>query len=244
MEFVDFLAFCGAVLVVGISTPQFLLVVRTKDTHGLSVTAWVIGFATGFAWLNHGIKLSEINLIWPNFWSLIVAFTIMYLLKRNGAYRSLVTLLPGFALAATLICIDYFIGSAAYGFTVVVPQAFGMIRQGVELMRAPEVQGVSTTAWVLQVLTQIVWFTWGILTTEYGILVASSISFFAASFVLLWRILRLRGLGPIGTKKNPAGTVPNDADTAPNDADTELNNDGVQDTDSVSDLADVSTEQL
>jgi len=201
MEFVDILAFFGALLVAGISIPQFLLVVRTKDTHGLSVLTWVLNLGTGIGWFNHGIKISEINMIWPNLWGLTVVVTILYFLRRNGQLRNLAIILVGIGVAAGLVSLDYLAGSAAYGFAVVLPQAYSMMRQGIELMKAPEVSGVSTTAWILQVITQVVWLIWGILTIEYGSLIAASVSLFTASFVLTWRILRAKGVGPVGVRE-------------------------------------------
>jgi len=197
MELVDAIAFCGAVLAAAISVPQFALVVRTKDTHGLALTTWVISLGTGIGWLAHGIKLVEANMIWPNIWGVTVAVTILYFLRRNGRYTSLVTVLPGLGLAGLLIGLDNFIGSAAFGICVVVPQAYGMVRQGIALMRAPQVSGVSISSWVFQVLNQIVWLIWAVMTHEAGTFIAASISLVAASFVLLWRILRACGLGPV-----------------------------------------------
>ncbi|MDR0487998.1 MAG: hypothetical protein LBG99_01090 [Propionibacteriaceae bacterium] len=205
MEFVDALALLGALLVAGISTPQFLLVVRTKDTQGLSVLTWVLNLGTGIGWLNHGFKIGEINMIWPNFWAVIVVITILFFLRKNRQMKSLAIILFGLGVAAGLVALDYLVGSAAYGFAVVLPQAYAMMRQGIELMKAPEVTGVSTTAWVLQVLTQLVWLIWGILTIEYGSLIAAAVSLFAASFVLAWRILRGRGVGPVSLHKSRDG---------------------------------------
>ena len=197
MGLVDAIAFCGAVLAAGNSVPQFALVVRTKDTHGLALTTWVIALGTGIGWLAHGIKLLEPNMIWPNTWGVIVTVTILYFLRRNGRYTSLTTLLPGIGIAALLIGLDNFVGSAAFGFCIVVPQAYGMVRQGIALMRAPQVSGVSVTSWIVQVLNQIMWLIWAVMTHEAGTFIASVVSLVAASFVLLWRVLRACGVGPI-----------------------------------------------
>ena len=204
MGLVDAIAFCGAVLAAAISVPQFALVVRTKDTHGLALTTWVISLGTGIGWLAHGIKLLEPNMIWPNMWGVTVTITILYFLRRNGRYTSLVTLLPGAGLALLLIGLDSFVGSAAFGICVVVPQAYGMVRQGIALMRAPQVSGVSISSWVFQVLNQIVWLIWAVMTDEVGTFIAAGISLVAASFVLLWRVLRACGLGPIRSRQKDA----------------------------------------
>lgn len=197
MDLVTWIALLGAVLAAGISLPQFLLVVRTKTTHGLSLMAWVIAIGTGLGWLNHGIRLGVVNMIWPNLWSLTVAATVLYFLRRNGRYSRLTALLPGFALAAVLIGMDYVVGSAAFGITMAVPQVFGMLRQALALIRSPQVTGVSIMSWVLQVINQVVWMTWAYLIHESGTLICASASLVSAAFVLTWRILRACGLGPI-----------------------------------------------
>ena len=197
----DIIALCGAILVAGIAAPQFLLVVRTKRTDGLSLTTWILALGTGMSWLNHGIKLMEVHMIWANAWSLTVVITILYFLKRNGHYRSLVTLLPGISIGIGLILLDYLLGSMAFGLGVIIPQVWGMLRQGIELMRAREIVGVSITSWVFQVLTQVVWMIWAIRATEIGTLISTCACVFAATFVLVWRILRAMGYGPIASKK-------------------------------------------
>ena len=194
---VGYIAFVAAVVACSISVPQFLLVVRTKSTHGLSLTAWVISLGTGIGWLGHGFKLGEINLIWPNFWILSVVGTILYFLRRNGHYRSLAALLPGLGLAILLVGLDNFVSSAAFGLLVMIPQAYGMIKQGIELMRAPQVTGVSTGAWVLQVVNQLLWLVWAVLAHEPGTTISAAVCLGPAIYVLVWCILRARGVGPV-----------------------------------------------
>jgi len=220
MQLVDLVALVGAVVAAGISLPQFILVVRTKDTHGLSLTAWLLNLGGATAWLNHGFRVSEINMIWPNAWGIIAAMTVLWFLRRNGRYRSLLQLWPAAAIAAAVIGLDYLVGTAAFGFTIVGPQVYGMIRQAIALMRAPLVSGVSVTTWGFQVLCQLTWTIWGIMAHEPGTLIVSSISLVAASVTLSLRILRALGMGPIWPPKRrrtqPAGVAASDpADPAP-----------------------------
>lgn len=207
MDLVDVIALCGAVVAAAISVPQFVLVMRTKDTHGLSLTTWIICLGTGIGWLAHGIKLPEINMVWPNIWGIWVAGTVLYFLRRNRRYRSPIPVLLGLGLGALMIGLDNLIGSAGFGLAVVVPQAYGMVRQGIAVMRAPQVTGVSVSTWIFQVLNQIVWLVWAILTHETGTFIAAVISLVAASFVLTWRILRACGVGPVASART---RVPSD----------------------------------
>jgi len=198
MHLISVLAFIGAVASATLSVPQFLLVVRTKDTRGLSLSTWVISLGTGVGWLCHGLRIDQINLVWPNFWGLTVAGTVLYFLWRNGRYKSPLTLLPGLCLGATLVTLDHVLGSAAFGLAIMVPGAYGMVRQGVALMRAPRVTGVSTTTWVIQTANQSLWLVWAGLVREPGTFISSAVCLCAAVFTLTWRVLRARGVGPVG----------------------------------------------
>jgi len=197
MEWAEVLGWAGALAVVCIQLPQFLLVVRTRNTHGLSLTTWVIAIGTSIGWFDHGLRLAEPVQIWPNILGLITTATIVYFLWRNGRFRSLRTLLPGFALGALLVGLDWGVSSMAFGIAVIIPQAYGMIRQAIALMRAPIVTGVSIPAWVAQVANQAIWLAWSILKHEWGTGISASVSVVCALFVLTWRLLRAGGLGPI-----------------------------------------------
>lgn len=196
MSALDVLGWCGAIASVCISLPQFLLVVRTKRTHGLALIAWVIALGTGIGWLDHGIKLMSLQQIVCNTWGIAVTVVILWFLYRNGRYRSWLTLLPGLVLGAVLATVDWRIGSAAFGLLIIIPQAFGMARQGITLMRAPLVNGVAIPTWFAQVCNQAIWLGWGLLAHDAGIQISSSVSLVAASFVLTLRLLRASGRGP------------------------------------------------
>lgn len=201
MVLVDYIALSGALVAAAISLPQFLLVVRTRDTAGLALTTWILNGATAIGWLGHGIRVGEINMIWPNAWSLCVTSTVLYFLHRNGAYKHVWQLWWGPAFGALLLGLDAVMGSTAWGLAIMVPQVFAIIRQGIMLMRAPRVSGVSPMAWFFQSLCQAIWMTWGLMTGESGTFIVSAISLVAALYVLIWRLLRMAGLGPIGVHR-------------------------------------------
>jgi len=193
---IEFIALVGAVVSASISVPQFLLVLRTKSTKGLSMTPWVISIGTGIGWICHGLRVGEINLAWPSMWGLVVSATLLYYLRRNGHYHSLTKLLPGFALAALLVALDNGLGSVAFGLAVIWPSVYGMMRQGIALMRSPDVTGVSVGAWVLQVLNQAMWLYWAICVHEMGTIISGAVCLGPAIFVLTWRLIRANGAGP------------------------------------------------
>ncbi len=203
---ISVLGWTGAVLATVNSLPQFLLVVRTKQAHGLSVILWIINIGTAMAWLGHGIKLAEVPQMIPNVWGFCVAWMILFYLRRDGKLRSWLWTIPGVALGAALILTDLLVSSAVFGAAIIIPQAFGIVRQGVAVMRSPSVEGVSIAMWVLQTANQTVWMLWGILAGDPGLWIGAGVSMVCALYVLVWRLLRRAGLGPIG-HRGRSGTV-------------------------------------
>jgi len=194
---INIIAFCAAIVSASISIPQFLLVVRTKRTDGLSVITYVIGLGTGIGWLCHGLRLAQINLTWPNMWGLTVTITVLYFLHRNHRYQSLFKLVPGLLLGLALVSLDNIAGSLAFGLAVIWPSTFGMIRQGMSVLQTPKVTGVAIGSWVLQVLNQMLWLIWAVSVHETGTMISAAVCLGPAIFVLTARVLRERGMGPI-----------------------------------------------
>lgn len=190
------LGWLGVLTSLCISLPQFLLVVRTGNTRGIAVMSWMIGLGTGLAWLSHGIKLASVPQIVCNSWGLVATLVILWFLHRNRRYTPWLLVVPGLILALALVGLDWRVSSAAFGMAVIVPGAFGMLRQGLALMRAPNVTGVAIPTWIAQVINQIVWISWGVVGHDAGIKISASVSLVVASFVLTLRLLRAAGHGP------------------------------------------------
>jgi len=197
MTVIQLLGWVGGVTASAMWVPQFLALIRTRDTRGLSVPIWIVYVGTTTGWLAHGIRLGQLFMILANVVGLLATITSLVYLRRDGKLKHLWWVLGGVAFAALLIGLDARVGSAAFGATVVTPVAITMGIQGVELMRAPRVSGVSIGAWVWQLANQLVWGAWGLLTHEPGTIISAIVSTVLASYVLGWRLAREWGVGPV-----------------------------------------------
>jgi len=110
--------------------------------------------------------------------------------------RVLPTMLPSFAVAATMIAVDGFLGSAAYGIAAIFPGIAITAAQSIELVRAQHVRGVSPVSMALGFLNLTLWFGWAVLVRDPGTIIALSISWVIALFNVIWYALRRLGLRP------------------------------------------------
>jgi uncharacterized protein with PQ loop repeat len=196
MTFVEVLGWAAALTVMGISLPQLLLLLRTRDTDGLALPTWMINLGTYIGWLSHGIKLQQGPMWVPNVWGLVCTIGILTVLVQVRKLKVLRVFLPGVLLGAAMVGLDYFVASWAFGIMAMVPGCISMGRQGWELTRAPDVSGVSTASWCWQVSTQALWFIWGILVLDWGTIISTSFSVVVAGIVLALLLARRRGWTP------------------------------------------------
>jgi hypothetical protein len=144
--------------------------------------------------------------------SLVATLPILYMLARELGRRTLPTLLPGLSLAAVMIGVDQFLGSAAYGIFAIVPGVIAMAGQSVELVRAPHVKGVSTASLLLGTLNQTLWAIWAVMLQDSGSMIAILATSVLVVFNLIWYVLRRLGLRAFFSE--PLSVVPGVAHAA------------------------------
>ena len=77
MQFFTFLGYVAAVLTTISFVPQALLIIKTKDTKGISLPMYIL-FTIGVAcWLLYGIYFGMIPVIIANFITLALAIVIL-----------------------------------------------------------------------------------------------------------------------------------------------------------------------
>ncbi len=77
MQFFTFLGYVAAVLTTISFVPQALLIIKTKDTKGISLPMYIL-FTIGVAcWLLYGIYFGMIPVIIANFITLALAVVIL-----------------------------------------------------------------------------------------------------------------------------------------------------------------------
>jgi len=174
--------------------PQLVRLARTRNVEGLSLVGWQAILAINLGWTAHGIRIGQPPQIVASAFSLVATLPILYMLARELGRRTLPTLLPGLGLAAVMIGVDQFLGSAAYGIFAIVPGVIAMAGRSVELVRARHVKGVSTASLLLGTLNQTLWAIWAVMLQDSGSMIAILATSVLVVFNLTWYVLRRLGL--------------------------------------------------
>ncbi|HET7724676.1 MAG TPA: hypothetical protein VFK68_08560, partial [Propionibacteriaceae bacterium] len=162
-------------------------------------------------WTAHGIRIGQPPQILASALSLVATVPILAILSLELGRRTVVSFLPGLALALAMIGVDQFLGSAAYGMFAILPGVIAIGGQSVELVRAPHVRGISTPSLLLGALNQTLWAIWAVLLQDSGSLIAILATSALVVFNLVWYALRRLGLRAFFVRPAPAPTGPGTA---------------------------------
>jgi uncharacterized protein with PQ loop repeat len=207
MDFTAILGWAAAVVSVIVGLPQFLRLRRTRNTAGISVVLWQLGFCITLIWTAHGIIIGSVSQIAANIACTLVNLSVLALLHTTRGIPWLTLLGPGLAGAAILIAVDLGIGSAAFGFGAIIPSLLGNSSQSLKLLRSRSVAGVSLAYLVLYNVNQCLWTSWGHLVHDSGTFIASLATWVIVLFNLIWwglRRLGLHAVAPLPAEPLPA----------------------------------------
>ena len=193
---VELLGWTATVVGTFLATPQLVRLARTRNVEGLSLLGWQTALVLNIAWAMHGINIGQLPQILSSLLALFTTIPILVLMARVLDRRVVATMLPSLAVAATMIAIDGFLGSAAYGIAAIFPGIAITAAQSVELVRSEHVLGVSPVSTALGFVNLTLWFAWALLVRDPGTIIALSISWFIALFNVIWYVLRRMGLRP------------------------------------------------
>ena len=79
------------------------------------------------------------------------------------------------AVAAALVAVEYLTTPALFGAAVLIPLAIGMLGQTRDLLRAPNLGGVSGVYLGLVALIQYMWLSWGIAVGDVSIVICATV---------------------------------------------------------------------
>jgi len=187
--------------------PQTVALLRTHDTRGMSWPLWVVLVGISSGWFMHGLKLGQAFMMVSNIVSFAAVVISLVFLRRDRKLPSWWLVLPGLAFGALLATLDRTLGSASFGATVVTPIAIAKLYQGVTIMRDAKVSGVSVTSWVVQLVNECIWLTWGLMAPDAGTIISAVVTATCNAFVLVLLLLRLRGLGPFFAPRVRSATI-------------------------------------
>lgn len=157
------------------SIPQLVRLLRARTSAGLSLPMWQLQAGALTGWAVHGYHLGFANILAPNLVSLAGALLVLHTVVTDRRLRPVPVLAPAVAVAAALYVIEYVAPAFLFGFAAMVPLAVGAVSQARDLVREPDVSGVSPAFLVLGFFTQALWLTWGSLVGDHAILVCSGV---------------------------------------------------------------------
>ena len=205
---VALLGWVATVIGACLAAPQLIRLVRTGNVEGLSLVGWQTALVLNIAWAVHGINIGQLPQILSSSLALFTTVPILVLMARAVGRRLLPTMLPSFAVAATMIAIDGFLGSAAYGIAAIFPGIAITAAQSVELVRSEHVRGVSPVSMALGFINLTLWAIWAVLVNDPGTIIALAISWVIALFNVIWYVLRRMGLRSFFTRIDTLEPMP------------------------------------
>lgn len=187
---VEAIGWAAALAAASLAIPQGVRIAVTRSVAGVSVLTWQTLLIAGMAWTGHGVLTGIPQILWPN---VVLGLTSAWVLGQLTAAHRLPVLrtwgLP-VVVAAVALAADIWIGPVAYGVIAFIPGAIGSLSQLREILRTPDPAGVSMASLSLNLLSQVLWFSFALPKRELAVLsVSVPIGLLLAASVaaLAWR---------------------------------------------------------
>lgn len=193
MQLVDVWGWTCAVVGSFISLPQVLRLLRAHTSAGISLLMWQLSCAASVAWVFHGLRGDWWNITIPNALIVVTGVLIMNVVISDRHLDPVRTWGLVAAVAAALVAVEYLTTPALFGAAVLIPLAIGMLGQTRDLLRAPNLGGVSGVYLGLVALIQYMWLSWGIAVGDVSIVICATVLGVISGFNLVWFVLRDRG---------------------------------------------------
>lgn len=182
-------AICGTCLVL----PQFLRIVKSRSTAGVSLLSWQLWACVGLVWCVHGLVEQQVTMVLPNAASAAFATCILVMIYRDRRL-GLVQLLGGPIILVVLgILLRLVGGPIAFSVFMLLPQAIAVLGQFCELVRCPDLFGVSGAYLRAAVAMQTLWLLYGIVGEDIACTISSVMMVVLVSLNLGVYVLRRTG---------------------------------------------------
>lgn len=188
MTIAAFFGWAAAIFGAFFTMPQLVRVIRTNSTAGLSLRGWQLQSAVVIAWTMHGAIYGYLNQFLSNVVITSASLGVVFYLIRHRSLSWLRTLLPVVAVGLALSAVDLFFGQLVFGLVVLLPGSVALIEQLRELLRAPDISGVSPGFLMLGIFIQSLWFTWSLLISDIAVTITSMslLALLAANLMVWW----------------------------------------------------------
>ena len=175
------------------SLPQVVRLLRAGTSDGVSLLMWQLLLGVGIGWTAHGFTVGHANVVVPNLASAILAACVVAMVRRDRGLSAVKVWPLGFVVGLLCIAMEQLGSSALFGIVVMIPIAIGSLGQTRDLLRAPDIEGLSGGYMVVAFVLQAMWLTWGFAAGDISIQIcASAVGLLAGVNLVLW-VARVRG---------------------------------------------------
>lgn len=182
-------AVCGTALAV----PQFLRIIRSGSTSGVSLLAWQLWCCIGVVWAVHGVVGGSVTMLIPNAFSAVFAGFIIGKIVLDRRVR-LLDVLPGpLLLIGIAITLRLVLGPVAFSLFMLIPQAIAVLGQFHSLVRCIDLYGVSGFYLRASVVMQTLWLAYGIVGHDIACTISSIMMIVLVTMNVTVYTLRRRG---------------------------------------------------
>ena len=184
-----------------LAVPQFIKLVRDRDTAGMSLVLWQLNVAIAIGWTAHGWRYGWWNMVVPNAISGVLAVLVLLLIRQSRRLSLVGTYGLGLAVGLVCVAVDVVGGSAAFAVAVLVPLLVGQFDQLRALLFDHDISGVSFGFLLITLALQVMWGSWAFLAQETSAMITASALSPGAIASVAWFLLRKRGR--VGALKPP-----------------------------------------
>lgn len=188
MSVVDAVGWIAALSSALLAVPQGARIATTRSVSGVSAITWQTMMFAGPAWTAHGLWYGTPQILWPNALLAATSAWVLWQVIRARRLSVFTTVVPPMLLAAAAFAADVWIGPLAFGVMVFIPSAVGQYTQFHGIRRSVNTAGVSMASLWLQLICQVLWFSYALPVRELAVLsVCTPVGVMVAvSIVTLW----------------------------------------------------------
>ena len=187
------------------SLPQVARLLRAGTSSGVSLLMWQLLLGAGIGWTAHGINVGHPNIIVPNVTGAVFAACVLVMLQRDRRLPTVKVWPWGLVVGVIMIGVELVAPPGWFGVLAVIPAAVGMIGQTRDLIRAPDITGLSGGYIIIAVVIQVMWLSWGAAVGDLSTQICSTaIGLIGVVNLALW-LTRIKNAEPV------VAIVPEDA---------------------------------
>lgn len=158
-----------------LSIPQVVRLLRTRTSQGVSLLLWQLLLGVGIGWVSHGLLTGHANMTVPNALSTLFAGLVLVMVQRDRLLPARAVWPLGIAVGTALVLVDRIGSASLFGALVILPLAVGILGQTRDLVRSPDLSGLSP-AYILGAFgLQALWWTWGVAVGDASTVICSSV---------------------------------------------------------------------